>query len=667
MRARSAVLRLCAVVSSLLLAACGGGGGGSSALPAANLAPQPGNGGGSGSGTPASVAFTIQIPSASPSGSKRRPRYVSAGTKSASVTYGSNRQVVDCGTTCSLQLTMMPGTVTFTVALYDASGAGGNVLASGTTTTTIEPGQQNSVNITFAGVVASIALGFGAGSVAAGTPATVPVTVTAKDAAGYTIVGSDPYATPIVLSVDGSGAASLSTSSVSSPSSAVSLSYNGSASVNALHVSASVPGTNVAAQSAGLLVQAPVPPAGGVPAHVTTYYYYGIDDMNASIPASWMAAHADYVEDDGDKVAHATAFKAAGGKYAVSYTDPAYVPYCFAPFSGPQATCQGQVGKLITDESAWFHGPDGTRTRRYGDAHFGYTEVLNPASPAAQDAYRKTTQAILANGPVDYFFADDAGGVYIGSDGTEMTGWFWGFNAPGTEITTDAAFIAANKQMLAAAAKPVVLNGSTPYTMLPAYNGAWLDSPNVMAQNFEGCFSDDNGAVAGLHNNRWVFQSNALLATYAHHTKAVCMMYANPTPANRVYEMASWWITYDEQYSIAAPYTSYPLKDGFTVVPEYDIVPRRPLTSPSADVSSMRSASGAYVREFAACYQAGAPIGPCAAVVNTSSSAESMPTLSGRYTSSLVLDDASAYTGGKANWTGAIPASLAPQTALVLR
>jgi len=81
----------------------------------------------------------------------------------------------------------------------------------------------------------------------------------------------------------------------------------------------------------------------------------------------------------------------------------------------------------------------------------------------------------------------------------------------------------------------------------------------------------------------------------------------------------------------------------------------------------MRSPSGAYVREFAACYQAGAPLGPCAAVVNASSSAESMPSLSGRYTTSLVLDDASAYTGGKANWTGSIPASLPPLTALVLR
>jgi hypothetical protein len=664
MRARSAVLRLGIVVFSLLLAACGGGGGGSSSsvLPATGGAPPPAGG----SGGTASVAFTIQIPSASPSGAARRPRYVSAGTKSISLSYGANRQVADCTTTCSLQANVTPGTVTFAVGLYDASGASGHLLASGSTTTTIVAGQQNSVNVTFSGVIASVAVALGSTPLTAGTPSTIPVVVTAKDAAGYTIVGSDPYATPISLSVDNAAAASLSTTSVSAPSAPVTLAYNGAANVAALQVFANVAGSNVSVTPARIVVQVPVssPPASGVPKHVATYYFYGINDVNASIPASWMAAHADYVEDDGDGVQHASAFKAAGGKYAVSYTDPAYVPYCFAPFVG--SACRGQVGRLISDETAWFHGSDGTRVRRYVDAHFGYQEALNPASPTAQAAYRQTTQAILANGPIDYFFADDSGGVYIGSDGTEMTGWFYGFNAAGTEISTDADFIAAEKKMLAASVKPVVLNGSTPYTMLPSYNGTWLDSPNVAAQNFEGCFSDGSG-VAGPNNNRWVFQSNALLATYAHGTKAVCMLYASPTPSNRVYGMASWWITYNEQYSVIAPYTSYPLRDGYTVVPEYDIVPTRPLATATTDVSAMRAPGGAYVREFGACYQAGVSIGPCAAVVNASTSSEPLPALSGRYTSALALDDTSAYSGGKATWTGTIPASLAPQTALVLR
>ncbi len=309
-----------------------------------------------------------------------------------------------------------------------------------------------------------------------------------------------------------------------------------------------------------------------------TYYFFGINGVNASIPAAWMAAHADFVEDDGDQVQHATAFKAAGGKYAVSYTDPAYVPYCFPPFTPPVTPCRGQVGKLVTDETGWFHGADGSRVRRYVDSNFGYQEALNPASPAARAAYAQTTQAILANGPIDFFFADDMGGVYIGSDGTQMSGWFYGFNAPAVEITTDAQFIPANEAMLAAAAKPVIVNGVTPYTLMPSYNGAWLSAPNVSAQNYEGCYSDGSG-VAGDNGGRWVNQSNSILATFTHHVDAICMMYATPTPANRIYDMASWWMTYDPKLSVAAPYTSQPLSDGYTVVPEFDVVPTRPLTT----------------------------------------------------------------------------------------
>ncbi|MDQ6941132.1 MAG: hypothetical protein M3169_01295 [Candidatus Eremiobacteraeota bacterium] len=618
------------------------------------------------------MAISIAIPTATAISSRRRTRYVSAGTKSATVSFGSSQQMTNCTATCSLVFSVTPGSVTFAIRLYDDVNGTGHLLSTGQTTTTISANQSNTVNVTFVASVASVSIALGSAAVTAGIPATIPVTVTAKDAAGYTIIGSDPYETPIALSLDAAAAAALSTAAVSAPTSTVALAYNGNTSISSVRISANVPGTSLTA-AATLNVQpaASTPPPsapapGSVPNHITTYYYYGINGINASIPAAWMAAHADYAEDDGDKVAHATAFKQAGGKYTVSYTDPAYVPYCFAPFSGPSATCRGAIGKDIVDESAWFHLADGTRVRRYVDEHFGYQEALNPASAAVQDAYRKTTQAILANGPIDYFFADDAGSVYLGPDGTQMSGWFWGFNGPAVEITTDAQFIAANRKLLAAAAKPIILNGLTPYTMSPSYNGAWLDSPNVAAQNYESCYADDTG-VAGDHSARWVNQSNSLLATFTHRALGVCMLMATPTPANRVYAVASWWMTYNEQYSVIAPYPAQPLPDGFTVVPEFEIVPRRPLTSASSDIAALRSANGAYVREFAACYQAGAPIGPCAAVVNPTSASVTLPRLTGQYTGALAVDDKSMYSGGKATWGGTVPATLPALSALVLR
>ena len=669
MDARLFVLRMSACIAASLLTACGGGGGGGSSLPPMSAPSSPG---GPSAGGPASVAISIAIPPASTTSARRRTRYVSAGTKSATVSYGGNQQMTNCTATCSLVVNVTPGSVTFAIRLFDDVNGGGHLLSVGQTTATIAANQNNVVNVTFEASVASVALALGSAVVTAGSPATVSVTVTAKDAAGYTIVGSDPYVTPIALSTDAASAAVLSTTSMSAPTSTVALAYNGNTSVSSVHISASVPGTSLTA-SATLNVQPPpstpapsTPPAAPVPNHIATYYYYGINGINASIPAAWMAAHADFAEDDGDKVQHAAAFKQAGGKYTVSYTDPAYVPYCFAPFVGPSATCRGSIGKDIADESAWFHGADGTRVRRYVDEHFGYQEALNPASATVQDAYRKTTQGILANGAIDYFFADDAGGVYIGPDGTQMSGWFWGFNAPAVEITTDAQFIPANRKMLASAAKPVILNGIDPASLMPSYNGAWLDSPNVAGQNYEGCYAD-NAGVAGDHSGRWVNQSNSLLATFAHHALGVCMLFATPTPANRIYDVASWWMTYDEQYSVIAPYPDRPLSDGFTVVPEFEIVPRRPLTSASTDIAALRSATGAYVREFAACYQAGAPIGPCAAVVNPTSSPVALPSLSGRYASTLAVDDKSLYSGGKATWGGPVPATLPALSAVVLR
>ena len=120
--------------------------------------------------------------------------------------------------------------------------------------------------------------------------------------------------------------------------------------------------------------------SGAVPRHVATWYYYGLNDVNASVPPATMARYADYVEDDGFTAEHAEAFKRAGGRYAVSYTDPAYVPACIPSFAPPAGRCKGPIGNLVQrDESAWFHGAGGARVHRFDDYNKEYQEALNPA------------------------------------------------------------------------------------------------------------------------------------------------------------------------------------------------------------------------------------------------------------------------------------------------
>jgi hypothetical protein len=106
-------------------------------------------------------------------------------------------------------------------------------------------------------------------------------------------------------------------------------------------------------------------------------------------------------------------------------------------------------------------------------------------------------------------------------------------------------------------------------------------------------------------------------------------------PVESVYLTGAW----GAQHRAAAP---------LMVLPENLLVPMHPLTTavwPRRIDALARG--GVYVREFAACGYAGQPIGPCAALVNPSStSIAPLPPLSGRYGHSI------AFTGDDGAFTG---------------
>ena len=246
-------------LAALLCGCGGGGGGGSAALPPVPAGAQAG----APAAAPQPVAFTITLPAPGTSAARRLPRYVSAGTKSATIAYGGQTQVINCSNnTCSGLLAVAPGQVTFVASLYDQANGAGSLLAQGQTNTTIMAAQPNRIQITFGGVVASLALTLGTTSVTAGSPASIPVTVTAKDAAGYTIVGSVPYVAPIVLADDdASGATSLSAASLAAPDAPLTLAYTGNGGPSAVHLSARLADGSAAAASATLAIGAKPTPA----------------------------------------------------------------------------------------------------------------------------------------------------------------------------------------------------------------------------------------------------------------------------------------------------------------------------------------------------------------------------------------------------------------------
>ena len=398
--------------------------------------------------------------------------------------------------------------------------------------------------------------------------------------------------------------------------------------------------------------------------HVRTHAYYGLNDVNADVPAAWMARHVDIVEDDGFEAQHALAFKRAGGRTALAYTDPTYVPHCPPPFEPPAGRCEGPIGNLVArDESAWLHDARGARVHRFNGPRFQYQEILRVGSPSARAAYARTTAAILAKSPLlDGFEADDSGGTISGGDG-RFGGNLWGdFSGPGVEFRSDADWIAGETAMLAAAGRPVMLNGSDP-NWQPAYGGRFLDLPYVSGQQYEGCFNNAGGYRYTERDDAFRKAANGMLAVQAHHKSAHCYPTGDTAPEHRLYAYAAFLLVFDPRWSVYE--MSVAQVDGHALYPETALVPRDPRRT-AITIDDLRD-GGVYVREFGACAIGGRAIGACASVVNADSRATAaLPRLARAYAAHVELDARSAFAGGSARVARGVPSALPPATAAIL-
>jgi hypothetical protein len=274
---------------SICFSACAGGGATSGAQPLQAT----------GSSAQGRTTISILIPPAASGASAsaaRRPQFVSPSTNGASiVAYTSPRSahptplataIVDlsagssaCTTTsggaraCTASVGLLGGTDDFTFTTYDrapvaGSFAGANVLGSATLrATVIASGVANTVNVALGGVVATIVLGPAPLFVDQTAPSSTPLTVTALDADGNTILAgmttvtnggatsTDTYATPIAIAATETGAtghakfslngaAATSTVTLLRSSDTVALVYDGKAGSGsyALSVAASATG-----------------------------------------------------------------------------------------------------------------------------------------------------------------------------------------------------------------------------------------------------------------------------------------------------------------------------------------------------------------------------------------------------------------------------------------
>jgi hypothetical protein len=211
------------------MAACSGGG--------VNGTPQTPSSNDSGSGThpTGNVTFTVTIPKAQTSQS-RRPKYVSPNTQSlvvqqldtstnhnpvgnpviVNVTSTSNGCTTNSnGTTCSVTFGAPAGTFDFSVKAYDQTNGNGNLLSENTLTTyTVIAGQANTISVTLNGVIHSVSA---PASISGTLSAPQVLNFTPEDASGATIIGPGTYDNGPLTITEQSGTVTISPSSFNGP------------------------------------------------------------------------------------------------------------------------------------------------------------------------------------------------------------------------------------------------------------------------------------------------------------------------------------------------------------------------------------------------------------------------------------------------------------------
>ncbi len=379
------------------------------------------------------------------------------------------------------------------------------------------------------------------------------------------------------------------------------------------------------------------------PHHVIDWAYYGFAGEGTAVDPQWMAAHATYVE---APAPFARRFKAAGGNFAVAYTDPfRVIPAHHEPLSD-------------LPESAWFHDASGRRIS-YRYPGWGVQNQLNPAETHTLAGFRGLTDAIRRSAPFDFIEMDDAS--------FDLDNVFWHFSSRGIETPNESAYDSGVVKLLRAATLPAFVSGfSNADHHLDDRSGNLVFLPYAAgAINNEGCLM----STAPKTERQWSFDQNTLLAITAARKPAVCWGLSpssGDTRPARAFFYASWLLTYDADYSIA--FENFDSADHLSLFPEEELVPRDPVQTARAAIAELKAPAGYYAREFRHCFQAGKPIGSCVTIVNPTNASIPLDSALKGYTDALAFDIHNSAAGGTLSWTSsARPDRLDPHGALVLR
>jgi hypothetical protein len=374
------------------------------------------------------------------------------------------------------------------------------------------------------------------------------------------------------------------------------------------------------------------------PAHVLTAEYLGGNGGYMG-PAATMGAYASWASGANPTQVHSAAMK------VYAYTNPNRANHSDNDYriTNLLDDHQGAIAKNCAGAPITTSHGDGILT----DVRL--SEAIGHATDLVEHVNLPGTDAV---------FMDDTANVQYTDNGLPC-----GYTAD--------AWLAGTQAMYSAQTASLIFNGLN----LAEYGVNVLplaDLKNVIGGMWTGCyafhreFGYSGDGVDGLAQH-WSDTENAELAMAAKGKMFWCFNTArDPGSASiplRTYAYASFLLTYDPSSSLYQTQMATP--SNLRIFPETGLVPSAPSVAAPSAVTSLQTSSGAYGREFAACYYRGAPVGACAVIVNPDT-APHANAYAVAYTRTVVLRGAGVIDGGSVATNGPVPATLGPHTAAIL-
>jgi hypothetical protein len=287
----------------------------------------------------------------------------------------------------------------------------------------------------------------------------------------------------------------------------------------------------------------------------------------------------------------------------------------------------------------------------------GVPQVLMNRDRKLDLAAKAYIASVLTANNYDLVFEDDAG-LSPYNNGLQPCGV-----SASTWIDRDASLESA----VAAPELPSSLNAFTEST-----GHVWSDNQQSVELALrrdgglmEQCYSSDsNPHVFRISDTLWTAEENTEIAVNGKNKFFFCYVRnydkAHQRPYRRIYDYASFLLTYRLTRSVL--WETYQTPSNFHVFPESGLVALEPREPQPTDISGL-DRGGAYVREYRTCYYRGSLIGPCASVVNPSSSEVVANPIFNKYHHTLTLQGAGVADGGTATFDGPAPPENIPATA----